>query len=43
VHTGFWEGHLMERDHLEDIGVNEMIILKWNFKKLDGHAWTRLL
>ena len=25
--TGFWLGNLKERDHLEDLGIDEMIIL----------------
>jgi len=29
VHTGFWWGNLSERDHLEDLGVDGEIILKW--------------
>jgi hypothetical protein len=35
VHTGFWQGDLIERDHLEDLGVGERIILKWIYKKWD--------
>jgi len=33
VHTGFWLGDLRERDHLEDLGVDERILLKRIFKK----------
>jgi len=29
VPTGFWWGDLMERDHQEDLEVDEKIILKW--------------
>jgi hypothetical protein len=34
---------LMERNHLEDIGVNRMIILKCIFKKWNGEACTGLI
>jgi len=31
--TKFWWGNLMERDHLENMGVDGSIILKWIFRK----------
>jgi hypothetical protein len=43
VHTGFWWEDLTERDHLEDLSVDERIILKWNFKMWDGEAWIKLI
>jgi hypothetical protein len=36
VYTGPWWGSLRERDHIEDLGVDGRIILKWIFKKWDG-------
>ena len=36
VHTGFWWGNLRKRDHLEDPGVEERILLRWIFGEWDG-------
>jgi len=40
MHTGFWWRNLRERDHLEDPGIDERIILRWIFSKWDVGAWT---
>jgi hypothetical protein len=46
-YTGFRWGNMMERDHLEDPGVHERIILRWIFRKWDmgvetGSSWLRV-
>jgi hypothetical protein len=43
VHTGLQWGYPMERDHLEEPGVNGRIILRWIFRKCDVAVWTRLV
>jgi hypothetical protein len=40
VYTGFAWGNVRERDHLEDPGVDGMIILRWIFRKWDLGIWT---
>ena len=37
VHRGFWWGDLRERDHMEDLGLDGRIILKWVLEE-----WGRL-
>jgi hypothetical protein len=37
---GLWWRKLRVRDHLEDLGVDGRILLKWIFKGWDGEAWT---
>jgi hypothetical protein len=38
-----WWGDLRERDHLEDLGEDIKIILKWILKKWDGKLRTGLI
>jgi hypothetical protein len=47
VYIGYWWGNLRGRNHLGDSGVDERIILKWNFRKWDvgartGSIWLRI-
>ena len=43
VHMRLWWGDLRERGHLEDLGIDGRIILKWIFKKWDGEALTGMI
>jgi hypothetical protein len=42
VYTGFWWGNLRERGHLEDLGVDGRIILRWIFSKWDVRVLDRI-
>jgi len=43
TYTGYWLGDLMERENLEDRGIDGRIILRWIFRKWDVGAWTGLI
>jgi hypothetical protein len=43
VRVGFLLGSLKERDHLEELGVDGITILRWPFRKwCRGMNWTEL-
>jgi hypothetical protein len=42
VHAGFWLEDLMERNHLEDLGLDERIILKLIFRARSGSGWGQM-
>jgi hypothetical protein len=39
-HRGFGRRNLKKSDHLEDVGLDGRIILKYILKKQDERAWT---
>ena len=38
--TVFWWGNLRERDNLEDLSVDGIVILIWIFRQWDVGVWT---
>ena len=42
VHTEFWWGDLKERGHLEEVGVDGIVMLRWILKKSFGGTSTGL-
>ena len=40
LYVGCWCGNLRARDHLEDLGVDGKIILRWIFRKWGVGVWT---
>jgi hypothetical protein len=43
LHAVFWWEDLMEKEHLEDPGLDRKIILKLIFKKWHGKIWTGVI
>jgi hypothetical protein len=44
VYAGLWWGNLREKDHLEDLGVDGRIILRWIYRKfVGGIDWIELV
>jgi hypothetical protein len=43
VHTEFWWGDLEERVHVEDLGTDGRVILKWIINTLEREEWTGLI
>jgi hypothetical protein len=39
----FWLENLMERDHLEDVGIDERIMLEWILWKWCWKVWTECI
>jgi hypothetical protein len=38
MYADLWQGNLKQRDHLEDVGVDGRIIIKWISNTLNGGA-----
>ena len=40
---GLWWGYVEERDHLENLKIEDRITLKCVLRKCDGKAWNGLI
>jgi hypothetical protein len=43
VHTDFWWENLGEIEHIENLGLDKRVILKWVLRKSFGRARTGLI
>jgi len=43
MRTGFWWGKARERDHLENTGVDERVVIKWILRKSVEKTWIGLI
>ena len=43
MYTGFWWGGPRERYHVQDLGVDGKIILRWILWKWNDDAWAGLV
>ena len=43
MHTGFWWGNVLERDHLEDPGLDGRINIKMDLQEVGWGAWTEFI
>jgi hypothetical protein len=43
MHTKFCLENMMGTDHLEDLGRDKRIILKWILKKQDFRVWNGII
>jgi len=43
VHAGIWWGNVKVRNHLEDLGIDGKLILKWVSNESFGRTWIRLI
>jgi hypothetical protein len=43
MHAELWLGNLKERNHVEDLGVDGSMIIKWTLYKWDVRWWSRFI